>query len=242
MFDTGCHKTLFNKKVYDANQSLFSNLYKVLFLEKHFVTVGNGQKLVADFMLALPIQIQGHWFEFLVLVIGILDEYDFVLGLETIIQVEATYYLTSHLITIEPQLLPLYPVKNIQVLPKTLTMIQLIGDLPCTIICVKPVNDNFSFVTFETDFINQTTSFLLSNTSDQTLYFPSHIPLAFLDLRSIGYFNPPSAINTLAHELPRHTFVTHFNSLIKSSVDRFLPDTAHAMDVKDPYPWLELNS
>ena len=53
-------------------------------------------------MLALPIQIQGHWFEFLVLVIDILDEYDFVLGLEAIIQLEATYYLTSHIITIEP--------------------------------------------------------------------------------------------------------------------------------------------
>ena len=137
--------------------------------------------------------------------------------------------------------------KNIQVLPKTSTIIQLISDLPCTfssgsaIICVKPVNDTFSFVTFETDFINQTTSFLLSNTSDQTLYFPSHIPLAFLDLRSIGYFNPPSATNTLAHQLPRHTFVTHFNSLIESSVDRFLPDTAHAMDTNDPYPWLELS-
>ena len=78
-------------------------------------------------------------------------------------------------------------------------MIQLIGDLPCTFssgsafIHVKPVNDIFSFVNFETDFINQTNSFLLSNTSDQTLYFCSHIPLAFLDLRSIGYFNPPSA-------------------------------------------------
>ena len=57
LVDAGCHKTLFNKKVYDDNQSLFSNLYKVPFLEKHFFTVGNGQKLVADFMLALPIQI-----------------------------------------------------------------------------------------------------------------------------------------------------------------------------------------
>lgn len=37
-------------------------------------------------MLVLPIQIQSHRFEFLVLVIGILDEYDFVLGLEAIIQ------------------------------------------------------------------------------------------------------------------------------------------------------------
>ena len=70
LIDTGCHKTLLHKKVYDANISLFANIYKVPFLEKHTITVGNGQQLVADFMLALPILIQNHWFEFLVLVVG----------------------------------------------------------------------------------------------------------------------------------------------------------------------------
>ena len=42
-------------------------------------------------MLALPILIQDHWFEFLVLIIDVLDEYDFIIGLESIIQLEATY-------------------------------------------------------------------------------------------------------------------------------------------------------
>ena len=77
-------------------------------------------------MLALPILIQGHWFEFLVLVVDVLDEYDFIIGLESIIQLEATYYLASHILTIEPRSIPLYPYKNIQILPKTSMMIQLI--------------------------------------------------------------------------------------------------------------------
>ena len=46
LIDTGCHKTLLNKKVYDANISLFANISKVPFLEKHTTTVGNGQHLL----------------------------------------------------------------------------------------------------------------------------------------------------------------------------------------------------
>ena len=49
-------------------------------------------------MLALPILIQNHWFEFLVLVVDVLDEHDFIIGLESIIQLEATYYLASHIL------------------------------------------------------------------------------------------------------------------------------------------------
>ena len=103
LIDTGCHKTLLNKKVYDANINLFVNIYKVPFLEKHKITAANGQQLVADFMLALPNLIQDHWFEFLVLVVDVLDEYDFLIGLDSIIQLEATYYLASLILTIEPR-------------------------------------------------------------------------------------------------------------------------------------------
>ena len=74
-------------------------------------------------------------------------------------------------------------------------MIHLIGDLPCdfssgtAIIRVKPINETFSYITSEAEFINQITSFLISNTSDKTIYLSSKTPIAFLDLRSIGYFN-----------------------------------------------------
>ena len=82
-------------------------------------------------MLALLILIQDHWFEFLVLVVDVLDKYDFIIGLESVIQLEATHYLASHILTIEPRSIPLYPYKNIQILPKMSIMIQLIGDLSC---------------------------------------------------------------------------------------------------------------
>ena len=118
-------------------------------------------------MLALLILIQDLLFEFLVLVVDVLDEYDFIIDLESIIQIEATYYLASHILSIENKLISLYPIKNIQILPKTSTMIQLIDDLPCdfspctAIIRVKPINETISYITLEAEFINQITSFLI---------------------------------------------------------------------------------
>ena len=124
-------------------------------------------------------------------------------------------------------------------------MIQLIGDLPCdfssgtAIIRVKPNNETFSYITLEAEFINQITSFLISNTSDKTIHLSSKTPIAFLNLRSIGYFNPPSATQTLAHQMPVYTYVTHFNSLFNVSIHRYLPDPEPTMCTTDPYPWLD---
>ena len=38
LIDTECHKTLLNKRVYDANISFFVSIYKLPFLEKHTIT------------------------------------------------------------------------------------------------------------------------------------------------------------------------------------------------------------
>ena len=59
------------------NKKHFQNFYEISFLEKHSIIVGNGQQIVAHKMIALPLKIQDHYFEFLVLVVDILDEYDF---------------------------------------------------------------------------------------------------------------------------------------------------------------------
>ena len=54
LIDTGCHKTLLSKKFYDQNKKHFQNFYEVPFLEKHSITVGNGQQIVAHKMISLP--------------------------------------------------------------------------------------------------------------------------------------------------------------------------------------------
>ena len=69
LLDTGCHKTLLSKKIYDQNRKHFQNYYEIPFLEKHSITVGNGQQIYAHKMIALPLKIQDHYFEFLVLIV-----------------------------------------------------------------------------------------------------------------------------------------------------------------------------
>ena len=45
LIDTGCHKTLLSK-IYDQHKKHFQNFYEIPFLEKHSITVGNGQQLL----------------------------------------------------------------------------------------------------------------------------------------------------------------------------------------------------
>ena len=145
LLDTGCHKTLLSKKIYDQNHKHFQNYYEIPFLEKHSITDGNGQQIYAHKMIALPLKIQDHYFEFLVLIADILDEYDFIIGLEAAVQLEAVYHMTSHIVNIQSKSVPLFPNKDIKISSGTSTSIQLSGDLPCTftsgtaIIRVQPV-------------------------------------------------------------------------------------------------------
>ena len=62
LFDTGCHKTLISKKIYNQNMKHFQNYYQIPFLEKHSINVRNGQQIYAHKMVALPLKIQDSLF------------------------------------------------------------------------------------------------------------------------------------------------------------------------------------
>ena len=246
LLDSGCHKTLLSKKVYDQNIKHFQNYYEIPFLEKHSITVGNGQQIYAHKMIALPLKIQYHYFEFLVLIVDILDEYDFIIGLEAAIQLEAVYHMTSHVVNIQSRSVPLFSNKDIKVSPGTSTSIQLSGDLPCiftsgtVIIRVQPVEPTFSFNTIEVEFLDQSTCIHVSNKSNRPVYFYKDFPIAYFDLRSIGYFNPSQVVDILTMKTP-HTYVTSFTDLQDASNYRLDNNPTPVMDTQDPYPWLELD-
>ena len=246
LLDTGCHKTLLSKKVFDQNIKHFQNYYEIPFLEKHSITVRNGQQIYAHKMIALPLRIQDHYFEFLALIVDILDEYDFIIGLEAAIQLEAVYHMTSHIVDIQSRSVPLFSNKDIKISPGTSTSIQLSGDLPCTftsgtaIIRVQPVEPGFSFNTIEVEFLDQSTCIHISNRSNKSVYFYKDLPIAYFDLRSIGYFNPSQAADILSMKMP-HTYVTSFTAFQDASNYRLENNPTPVMDTKDPYPWLELD-
>ena len=176
----------------------------------------------------------------------ILDEYDFIIGLEAAIQLEAVYHMTSHIVNIQSRSVPLFPNKDIKVSLGTSTSIQLSGDLPCTftsgtaIIRVQPVETGFSFNTIEVEFLDQSTCIHVSNKSKRSVYFYKDFPIAYFDLRSIGYFNPSQAVDILTMKTP-HTYVTSFAALQDASNYRLDNNPTPVMDTQDPYPWLELD-
>ena len=246
LLDTGCHKTLLSKKIYDQNKKHFQTFYEIPFLEKHSITVGNRQQIYAHKMITLPLKIHDHYFEFLVLVVDILDEYDFIIGLKAVIQLEAIYHMTSYVVNTQSRSVPLFSNKDIKISPGTSTSIQLSGDLPCTftsgmaIIRVQPVENGFSFNTIEVEFLDQSTCIHVSNKSNKPVYFHKDAQIAYFDLRSIGYFNPSQAVDMLNMKT-HHTYVTSFTALQDASNHRLDNNLTLVMDTQDPYLWLELD-
>ena len=214
------------------------NYYEIPFLEKHSITVGNGQQIYVNKMIALPLKIQDHYFEFLVLVVDILDEYDFIIGLEAAIQSEAVYHMPSHVVNIQFSSVPLFSNKDITISP-----IQLSGNLTCTftsgiaIIRVQPVERGFLFNTIEVEFLDQSTCIHVSNKSNRPVYFYKDSPIAYFDLRLIGYFNPSQAVDMLTMKTPH----TSFTALQDASNHRLDNNLTLVMDTQNPYLWLELD-
>ena len=88
--------------------------------------------------------------------------------------------------------------------------------------------------------LDQSTCIHVSNKSDKPVYFYKDLPIAYFDLRSIGYFNPSQAMDILKMKMP-HTYVTSFVALQDASNHRLENNPTPAMDTKDPYLWLELD-
>ena len=88
--------------------------------------------------------------------------------------------------------------------------------------------------------MDQSTCIHVSNKSDKPVYFYKDLPIAYFDLRLIGYLNPSQAIDILKIKIP-HTYVTSFAALQDASNHRLENNPTPVMDIKDPYPWLELD-
>ena len=102
------------------------------------------------------------------------------------------------------------------------------------------MDDGFSYNTIEAEFIDQKTCIHVSNRSPKPIYFMKDQPIAFFDLRSIGYFDPSSAQDLVKTKIP-HTYVTSFTSMVDSSADRFQSSLTPVTDTQDPYLWLKLD-
>ena len=60
----------------------------------------------------MPLIIQDYLFQFLALVTTLSEDFDFVLGLESLIQLESVYSLGQNILQMENRCIPLYPVKG----------------------------------------------------------------------------------------------------------------------------------
>ena len=242
LIDTGCHKTILNRKFLQKNLFHFKNFKKVPLREDHKIKLANGLIIKTDGLIAMPLIIQDYLFQFLALVTTLSEDFDFVLGLESLIQLESVYSLGQNILQMENRCIPLYPVKDVILPPKAQIGIVITGELPRTfssgfaVVHVIPVTNTYSVVTTETEFINQTTCFNLTNTINKSRYFYHNIPFAYLDTRSIGYYEPLTATQMISSD--HLIFPSHMASISEHSIDRLIHEEP-ALDNQDPYPWLD---
>ena len=242
LIDTGCHKTILNRKFLKQHLYHFQNFKKVLLKEDHKIRLANGLVIKTDGLIAMPLIIQGYLFQFLVLVTTLADDFDFVLGLEALVQMESTYSLRNNTLQFENRCIPLYPLTDTVIPPKSQNVIQLTGQLPLTfssgfaVVHVLPLLNTLSIITTETEFLNQTTCFNLTNTNTTPRIFSQNIPFAYLDTRSIGYYDPSKALHMISQD--PLIFTSNLASISEPYVDRLIHEEP-PLDTKDPYPWLD---
>ena len=99
--------------------------------------------------------IQGHYFQFLVLVATLAEDYELVLGLESLLQVESTLSLPDCTLFFRVRSIPLYLQRDITLGPNDSQVILLTGDLPVgfssgmALIYVIPLDTSLSILTVE---------------------------------------------------------------------------------------------
>ena len=241
LVDTGCHKTILNRKILQKHPTHFAKFKKILLREEHQIKLANGLIIKTDGLIALPIKIQNYLFHLLVLVTTLNEDFDLILGLESLIQLETNYSMTNNTLQMENRCIPLYPLKDIILPPQGQITIELTGQLPSTfssgfaVVHVLPVDNSFSIITTETEFINQRTCFHMTSTHTKSRYFYSKTPFAYLDTRSIGHYDPSTAMQMLYSE--PLVFPSHLAS-ISDHHDRIIHEEP-ALGSPDPYPWLD---
>ena len=170
------------------------------------------------------------------------EDFDFVLGQESLIQLESVYSLGQNILQMEDRCIPLYTVNDVILPPKAEIPILIIGDLPLTfslgfaVVHILPVTNTYSVVTTETEFINKTTWFNLTNNINKSRYFYHNIPFGYLDTRSIGYYEPLTATQMISSD--HLIFPSHMASISEHSIDRLIHEEL-ALSSQDPYPWLD---
>ena len=93
--DTGSHKNIMNKLFFKKHASHFQNFTFIPITTPPHIKTPTGQTVTIEGMIALPIYLQGNLFQLHILLATFSDQYELILGIEALIQLEATLFLAD---------------------------------------------------------------------------------------------------------------------------------------------------
>ena len=241
LVDTGSQKCIISKSFIEKNALQFASFQRFTLQNQFPITVGNGKQLMPEGLISLPLIINDNHIVILALILDIWEKFDLLIGHEALVQMEATIEFFAPSIRIHSQSIPLFPSKTITLHPNTTTCFSLHGNLPNTfssgtaIIHVFPLQNNFSFNTISSEFINQQTMLKLENKSENSFTFYDDQIVAILDLRSLGYYTPPSDSIVFHNDLDGLRNFSIYTPIKPPQ----LPEPLLFKETMDPFPWLE---
>ena len=241
--DMGATKCNMSKGFYDAYPILHS-----LPKYKPYMTtleIGDGSHVPVNFIIPLIISFKDHTFEIYTLVNGSTNNKLLLLGMKNAIETEGVICARTFQLEFLNRSAPLFPTQSYIVPTRQKCSVKLDVAFPVelsSMAIIKLIRHLQFPVAMKVQIICNQVVLELENNCTCALYFPTHLQIGIVDMRSLGYFHIPH--ETIAKSLsPKYKMVTanHMQALmnkVSTSVQEVYMPKASNTDI-DQYPWLD---
>ena len=154
--------------------------------------MGNGQYVSVLFVIPVIIDIHGHRFKIVTLVLKIHDNVDLVMGMKNIFKLEGVIDFQDSCFSFLSRSIPFFPVMTVEIAPKSQKIIvveasfieELSGMAMVKILDIKEKTTN----TIKLKFIQNKAVLKITNKTHETITFGRTEIMEIVDLRSLGFY------------------------------------------------------
>ena len=243
LLNTGANKSFMSKSYYMHCKSLHS-LPKFTSKTQR-IKVGNGKFVSVLFIIPVIIDVHGHRFKIYTLVSDIHENFDLVLGIKNVFELEGVINSQDCCFKFLNRSLPTFLKECIILNPKEqkLTKVKapFIDEISGLAIIKIIDGSTYSTMLIKLKFAHNTAILHIVNNGTETIIFKLEEMMGILDLRSLGYYKIKQAIQQ--QNLSKYytferadTLCEYFNKFINT-----LKQETEQKEPEESYPWLDPN-
>ena len=195
LYDSGASKSMIQKRLCQSHPLLQSApRYKIA---KRKIVVANDAIITVTEAIKLVVKMDGHVFEMIAYIAEFCKEFDFVFGLKSGVEIEASFHLAASEITFVSRSIALRATKQLNIPPgRTGSLTAVMTKVPANFThaanaCIKvdPMRKDGVMQTVKAEIIHGHLKIMIRNNSTQTLRLHSNHLIGYVDMRSVGYWH-----------------------------------------------------